>query len=1007
MLRKFLLAALFTQLTIALPAQDKGFFRQIWLEEGLSQSSVTSITQDQNGFIWFGTQDGLNRYDGRQIDQYNFQPFNQNSISGDHILNLYPGKNNKLWILSTYGLDVMDLSTGNTRHLTKDVKFNNGRNPFYPYRIWSFGNTTFGYANGKLEKLLDNKGDYSRVTMTHNDTGRVIVYSMCLTKHGLFAGTNCGLFSIDTVANTYTKLEGTRFSARGLNMASKNDLLFITDKSELFIYNIKTGAVIKEVVSTSNDGLITSLLVDNRSTLWIGTTGEGIYTYSITDNAVTGKKHFLDEPGNRYSLKCNSITCFFQSKEKDEDNLWIGTRDEGAVCYSYSKNSFALHSASLENVNFFGTVKNSRNVIYSGTNNGLHILEPGKEPYFIDIPVENLFAQRPVESIYLDSKDRVWLGVGRNLYTVEGRTLRKVKEDILHNPKTHIMDMIEVDHDRLLIGTNTGLAIYDVKKNEITPSPIVLPKDGEMITSVGAFFIDHKKRLWIGSVIGLFCFENNKLVHHFRNDPSDKTSLLSDVIMDINESKKNEILVATTKGLSILVPAGEDFKIENYYKPDGLSNNFLYSVIPDSKGKFWMSTNYGICKFDPEHRTFRSFHAADGLYINEFNSGGAFAAADGELLFGGLGGLIGFYPEKLPVSKIAPRVLLKSVTIDEQTIKDDLKKVFSNLTYDKNNIQLEFSVIDFAADGKKKLLYKLNKDQQWMAVSGTNIITLANLSPGDYKLYVKAANRDGMESQSTFTLEFTIEPPFYQTWWFYSIVAIITALCGWGIYRYNLKRKIRALQERERIREEENEKLRKTAALDLHDEFGNGLTRISMLVELTRMKVADVNPDASRLLDVISDNSTRLYNGTKDYIWSINSASDNLYEVIIRIKDFGDEVFYERGIRFHVEGLSDDLRELKQVPGTGRNVAMIFKEALSNIVKHSNATEVVLKVDRQDSFIRLSLKDNGCGFSTQSASSGFGLGNMKQRASRINGEFAVSSEKGNGSEVSLTLKDYR
>ncbi len=1000
---------LFLMSVVSTHAQDKGFFRQVWLEEGLSQSSITSITQDESGYIWFGTQDGLNRYDGKQVDQYNFQPFNPNSISGDQIMNLYPARNNKLWILSASGLDLMDLKSGNTRHLSSDTHFNKKEKPFSPYRIWTFDHITFGYANGVLEKISDKNGNFFRSRLNPEGTSeKVIVYSMCESSSGLYAGTNMGIFKVDTITDTYKKVEAINFSTHGLNMCSFKEMLFFSDKCDLFMFNTSTGKLISERLSDDINSLITCAMIDNHGKLWIGTTGLGIYIYSFNDGKLVREKHYLDEPDNRFSLKCNSITCFFQSKDDKEENVWIGTRDAGAVCYSYPRNSFTLHSEPLERgVNFFGTVKDSRNIIYSGTNSGLHILEPGKAPVYIHIPVENLFAQRPVESIYRDSKDRIWLGVSKHLYKVENNKLKIVKGNIMKSPRTHIMDMIEYNEDALLIATNIGLVIYDIQKNELSPFPSELPGTFDSNSSIGALFTDTKGRLWIGSLKGLYCVSNGKVIHHFVNDPSDKRTLLADVVMDINESKNNEILVATTKGLSILVPSGNGYTIENYYKPEGLSNNFLYSVIPDNKGNFWISTNYGICRFDPVKRTFRSYHAADGLFINEFNSGGAYVSPDGELLFGGLGGLIGFYPDKLPVSKERPRILLKSITVNQHVITDNLEKNFSTLPHDQNNIQLEFSVIDFSTDGKKKLIYKLNETQPWMTVNGTNTISLANLAPGSYKLFVKAANRDGLESSVPLIVQFTINPPYYQTWWFYTIIAACAGAAAWMIYRSKLKQKIFAIQERERIREEENEKLRKTAALDLHDEFGNGLTRISMLVELTRMKVSDANPEASKLLDVISDNSIRLYNGTKDYIWSINAASDNLYEVIIRIKDFGDEVFYERGIHFHVDGLNENLRDLKQIPGTGRNVTMIFKEALSNIVKHSNATEVILYIDRSENGIQLKLKDNGKGFSTESSSSGFGLGNMKQRASRIKGDLAVTSAQGEGSEVALTLKDYR
>jgi signal transduction histidine kinase len=224
------------------------------------------------------------------------------------------------------------------------------------------------------------------------------------------------------------------------------------------------------------------------------------------------------------------------------------------------------------------------------------------------------------------------------------------------------------------------------------------------------------------------------------------------------------------------------------------------------------------------------------------------------------------------------------------------------------------------------------------------------------------------------------------------------------IYRNRLRNKIAHLREIQNIRQEENEKVRKAAALDLHDEFGNGLTRISMLVEMARIKIPKESTDSLKLMDIISENSSRLYQGTKDFIWSINPGNDNLFEIIIRIKDFGDELFYGTGVNFEIVGLNDELKKIRQLPGTGRNIAMIYKEALSNITKHSKADNVRFTIEQSPTEIILTLKDNGKGFDQKQNKNSFGISNMHQRASRIGASIKINSIPGNGSEIELTLQ---
>lgn len=999
-------AFLYSTLIFASP-QDKGFFRQVWLEDGLSQSSITAITQDNVGYMWFGTMDGLNRYDGKTVDQFDFNPFKDNTVSGDHISQLHCDKNGKLWILTSSSLDIMDLKTSKVTHISELPSFRGDKSKYIPYRIWVKEKYSYCFGKDGFERISQKGNSYSRVKipLLHNDK-KLIVYSIVDTPHGLFLGTNCGVFNF--TKDSLKQINEVSPQEYANNLIWHNNYLYSSSKNKLNWSHPLTGKSGFILTGTGQGSEITSMLVDNRGKLWVGTNGAGLFRFYLETGIPVQDKQYTDEPGKRFSLRCNNISELYQGSTPEEDIVWIGTRDAGAVSYSYSKNSFTLYSSGIsESANFFGTVKDKSGTIYSSTNTGLYIIEPSKKPVFLTIPQEgDGMMDRPIESIYCDDNNNVWLGTGNTLSMIKDKKIISVKEKVFDAKNPHIMKIASYDDSTLFIGTSHGPVLYSISQNRIFALPYTLAKKEMPFTSAGSFLKDSKGNTWIGTNSGLYKADKNNKLTHYKNDPEDDHSLLNNIVMDIRETAKGEILVATTKGLTMLIPSGADYKIENYYKPDGLLNNFLYSLLPDRQGNFWVSTNFGIACFNPEKRTFRSYHAADGIFINEFNSGGAYATADGELLFGGIGGLIGFLPENITHSKVHPAVTLRSVTINQEKIPFPAGQEFSILTHNKNNIQLEFSVIDFSEEGRARLLYKLNDDQHWLIVNGSNTISLANLAPGDYKLMVKASNRDGIETKNPVLLRFTIEPPFWKTWWFYSSVGFVFLIGAWTIYRINLKKKIRAIQERERIREEENEKLRKNAALDLHDEFGNGLTRISMLVEMAKLKVNGTN-DAAKILDIISDNSSRLYQGTKDYIWSINTGNDNLYEVIIRIKDYGDELFYGRNMSFNISGLSDELKTLKQVPGTGRNVAMIFKEALSNIVKHSNATEVQLTVERNGSQVSLCLTDNGNGFDAGKAGSGFGLGNMKQRASRVSADFLVTSEQGKGSQIKVTLNEYR
>jgi signal transduction histidine kinase len=477
-------------------------------------------------------------------------------------------------------------------------------------------------------------------------------------------------------------------------------------------------------------------------------------------------------------------------------------------------------------------------------------------------------------------------------------------------------------------------------------------------------------------------------------------------VMDVNETSKGEIIVATTKGLSILKnPEGKGV-FKNYYFVKGLSNSFIYGLLRDNKGSFWMTTNFGISVFDPEKQEFKSYSADDGVCINEFNSAGFHKAYDGELLFGGLGGLVSIYPDKQIINKSVPDIFLKSVRIEN--FNDSISTAglsTLNLSHSQNKLFFEFSVPDFSGADNINLFYRVQLNStSWTKVNPSKVfsIAFANLAPGSYNLVVKAVNTEGVESKQ-FTFPFVISPPFWNTWWFFILIIVGIIIATWAVYRIRLHNKITHMRELEEIRKEENEKVRKAAALDLHDEFGNGLTRISMLVEMARIHVSKDNKEATGILDVISQNTSRLYQGTKDFIWSINPGNDNLYEIIIRIKDFGDELFYGTGCEFQVSGLQEEFKNIKQHPSSGRNIAMIFKEALSNSMKHSKANKVKLSIEPNGVAIAVKLKDNGTGFEMRSDKNSFGLSNMQQRAQKAGATLQIQSEKEGGTEIILKI----
>lgn len=1019
---KTLIAILLLFLQCKLKAQDHGFFNQVWLEEGLSQSSISSIAQDKKGLMWLGTQDGLNRYDGRLIDHYNFKPFDSKSISGDDITS-FCIKDSTLYIITAAGLDMMDVSTQIVTHCKEIYRKN--EKPSVLLKIWNIHNQLYLFTSKGFCRLIIKNTSFTiePVDFRENEKNdlRLFVASICEGNNDqIFAATNKGiflatknemvfrpLFSIGSIIKTET---GNPVECN--TVLFKNNYLYFSVAQSYFTYNLQSKTCYSITIPGIFPATINSSLIDNQNHIWVGTNGGGLFRFSLSPtDSLFLEKSFLKNLNNRFSLKSNDISSLYQNPDEPNDMVWIGTRDAGVFNYSYSKNSFQLASSLLNSnePNYFGIVKDKDGIIWSGFNYGILKLDRKNKSFnIINLSPQLSKLQRFIEAIYCDDNNTVWTGYGNGLYKIDKKnnSLIPVMESLFPGKRNHVFRIVKYSDKEILLCCTQGIVIYNTL-NGATEYRNEVEVNGEKrkIESSNSFFIDSKKNWWIGSSKGLLYVNaasgKGKFFTHIVYDTN---SLVTSRIMDINETRDGKIVVATSKGLSILSNPDGKTIFSNFHNAKGLSNNFIYGLLRDEKGNFWMSTNFGISVFNPSKNEFKSYSASDGVCINEFNSAGFHKSFDGELLFGGIGGLVSIYPEKQIINKNVPDVFLKSLKIENY---DDTITSFSNtliLKHNQNKINFEFVAPDFSGLGNIHLFYRFNPASNWTKIHPSQIFSLSfeKLAPGNYNLEIMAENSEGIQSKSLH-YSFIINSPFWLTWWFFVLIILAVILASWGIYRIRLHNNIEHIKEVERVRKEENEKVRKAAALDLHDEFGNGLTRISMLIEMARIHIPKENKEANNLLDVISQNSSRLYQGTKDFIWSINPGNDNLYEIIIRIKDFGDELFYGTGYTFEVNGLTEELRNIKQLPSAGRNIAMIFKEALSNIVKHAKATKVNLIIETNGAGVTVTLKDNGIGFESIKNKNSFGLSNMQQRASRSSATLKIVSAVNTGTEIILTI----
>jgi ligand-binding sensor domain-containing protein/signal transduction histidine kinase len=1020
----------------------QSFLDRISLEEGLSQSQVQCMLQDSWGFAWFGTQHGLNRYDGYEVKHFYQNPFDSTTLSSDDISVLYEDSQQQLWVGTRNGLNRYNPINQSFIQYDFFEKATLPRNRQITGIAEDRWNTLWVSTWEGVWRLIPTKDRFQLVHFTADSTEvgalshNLVVNITADQQRNIWLATANGLNQAIIQSPDQSPLEQ-EFSFQrvttGIDLKEKNaDLrihrlyadrsnqLWFTSFNRLFVYHLKNKSL-QELTNqlTDPEQQISSILVDRFGVLWLGTFTGGLFRYDVAPNfKLTPKEHIQENVSVKKGLKSNSILSLHESKELDEDIVWIGTREAGVHLYSRSKNSFRQWDQVLARENtassnaVFSICTDSYGALWVGTLQGLFQIDRqnGKYKKYLMDPQDN--NKNSHEAIFEDSKKNLWVGSNGGLFRYD-RTKNRFEQLPLppvRDKQPGIRRIYEDKKQNLWIGTfgyllkinltdGTQEVINGINKEENTWE----------LPPAAAIQEDRQGNIWIGTTQGLVLYQpDSGEFTHFYSNPKDPKSLIDNAILDIHCSPDGQVWLSSPKGLSKLIWENGKVTFEHFTEKNGLANSFVYGALSDQRKRLWVSTNAGISCFNPKTNAFRNYDSNDGLANREFNSGAFHQSKNGELYFGGMSVLVSFHPERMTENQHFPRTVITAFRKMEQPLPFDSLLAADGkiqLKYNDDLFAFQLAALDFTNPGKNQYAYRLEGLQDnWVYTGTQRYISFPHLRPGDYMLHVKSANSQGVWNESAIlSVPISIKPPFWRTWWFISVATLFTGMVVVSGYRYRVHSKINRALELERVKLEENERVRKLAAQDLHDEFGNTLTRISLLTELIKTKTKASGEDINGLLTKISDNTSRMYQGTKDFIWSINPENDSFFEVAIRLKDFGDDAFDKTGIAFQASGIEEQLKTVHLPMGTSRHLVMLFKEAMSNTLRHAHATDVCLRFSAENGRAKMEWRDNGIGFDTEKASTGNGLQNMRSRAKRINGQVRVESALNEGTRIILEL----
>jgi signal transduction histidine kinase/ligand-binding sensor domain-containing protein/ActR/RegA family two-component response regulator len=808
-------------------------FRRLTTEQGLSQSHVSAILKGGRGFMWFATEDGLNRFDGYRYTHYKHDPVNPASIHDSFVLALLEDEEGKLWVGTSTGLDRYDRGTDGFAH--------------YPHPRRSLAiNTIFRDSHNRLWLGTDrglylfdrSRGTYQlyRYAGTDAQDGSEFVTSIAEGKgYVLWIGTEKGLFKLDFKSGTLVAYgPGARTSdglksdwIKVLHPDKRGNLWVGTHGGGVSVLD-PSGEIARHFEHDPADPWslahndVLSMAEDGAGKLWIGTENGGISIYDRLTDRFTSVRN---NPDDRYSLSNNSVYAIYQDNAK---NIWIGTYAGGVSFLPKFGPKFDSYGQKVNNPN---SLSNNTVLAICGdsTNDDIWIGTDGGGLNRFNRKTKNFTFYRHREgdpssisndyviSVIWIARDVLGLGFhngGFDFFNVKtGAVEHHIPEE--NNPNSlSILDVNNMTRDRdgnLWVGTwKGGLDFYDVKTKRYThyrhsiSNPASVSED-----IIATIFQDKKGNTWVGTFNGLdLLLPDRSGFKHFRNDPKNPSSISHDKVQSILEGENGDLWIGTVGGgLCYFDQKRQAFR--SFSEKDGLASNVVFAIQRDSKGNLWLSTNKGISKFNPHTSVFRNYGVSDGLPGNEFRDNSRFQTTDGQMFFGGINGFISFYPDNLRYNNFVPPVYITDFQIFNRQVvtgADDhiLNKQISEvktiaIRHDQSVITFEFAALSYTVPEMNQYAYMLEGfDTRWNYAGNKRTATYTNLDPGTYTFKVKGSNNDGLWNETGMAVELTIRPPFWLTWWFrllsvMLVVALIVAL--YQIRTYTIRKQKRVLEQ--------------------------------------------------------------------------------------------------------------------------------------------------------------------------------------------------------------------
>jgi signal transduction histidine kinase/ligand-binding sensor domain-containing protein/CheY-like chemotaxis protein/HPt (histidine-containing phosphotransfer) domain-containing protein len=775
-------------------------FEHLSVADGLAQESVLAIVQDNDGFMWLGSQTGLSRFDGYKVTIYRNVVGDARTLVNNWVRVLHLDRHGRLWIGTDGGLDRYDPVTQSFIHYTPREAARRGNGNRHVRAIVDDGKNGLWLATADgLQHVDMDTGAFVAWHHEERTPGSLAddqLNALALDENGrLWIGSTSGLDSLAAGAKAFTHHRG------GVSGAAVNALL-ADRKGRIWVGGVHglasrtiDDAGAPRLYGTAEGiqpGEITTLFQEADGQLWVGSHESGLYRWDADQKRFENFPHHITDP---HSLADNRVSALYRDRV---GTFWVGTWYAGVSRVDLGSGGFARIVRQADSVRALADNRvrailgASNGQLWLGTNSGLNLFDPLHgvvEEYRHDPANPASLIDASATALVRDRQGLIWIG-GRTGVTSFDPGTKRFRRLVLVPGDTEANSVRGMLADRagiLWITTRGGLHRLDPRTLAVTSYRHDPLKSTSLADNIARPLLeDRHGRLWVGTFDGLDLLDRaSGRFRHFRNDPNDPGSISHDEVHDLLEDRKGNLWVGTAVGLNrVLVGPDGTVRFARYTTRDGLADDAVASVVEDLEGRLWISSSGGLTRFEPDTGRWRTYSASDGTIEGAYFDGASHVAADGTLYFGGFNGMTAFNPRAIRDNLVPPRAVITGFQIFNEPVEVAKPQLLAGPIESATAItlgaadsvfSLEFSALHYAAPQRNRFAYKLEGfDQDWVNTGAAKrFATYTNLDPGTYVFKVRAANKDGIWSDNAATLAITILPPYYKTWWFRLLVALL------------------------------------------------------------------------------------------------------------------------------------------------------------------------------------------------------------------------------------------